>query len=73
MNEKRAIEVISELQDQVNKLTMERNNYASMLINCEEFLKKIPRSLPNSKSKTEFTVNQWLEWAKEKLGYEISK
>ena len=69
MDEKRAIELISELQAKVNKLTEERNNYASMLINYEAFLKQIPRSLPGNLNPDSMTPQEWLDWALEQLGY----
>jgi len=70
MDEKRAIELISELQAKVNRLTQERNNYATMLINYEAFLKRIPRSLPGELDQDSMTIKEWLTWALKELGYE---
>jgi hypothetical protein len=73
VNENTAIERISELENRVRSLTQERDNYAATIVNYEAFLKKIPTRLPNGDPcDHEFTLNSWLEWAKEQLGYEKS-
>ena len=76
MDERAAIERISELENRVRSLTQERNNQAATIVNYEAFLKKVPTCLPDLAeafgSKREFTLNSWLEWAKEQLGYEKS-
>lgn len=72
MDEKAAIERISELENRVRSLTESRNNYASMIVNYEAFLKRIPRELPGGLDPDSMTPNSWLDWALEQLGYEKS-
>ena len=72
VDEKAAMERISELENRIRELTQERNNYAAMIVNYNAFLKRIPRSLPGGLDPDSMTPNEWLEWAIKELGYETS-
>lgn len=71
-----AMERLADLEDRLRQVTQERNNYASAIVNYEAFLKQIPRTLPpelaayHQEVQSEFTPNEWLDWALPALGYE---
>ena len=69
VDERAAIERISELENRVRLLTEERNNQAATIVNYEAFLKRIPRELPGGLDPDSMTPNSWLDWALKELGY----
>ena len=72
MDEQAVMSRISELENRVQELIQDRNNYAIMLVNYQAFVGKIPKYLPGHPD-DEITANAWLDWAREKLGYETAK
>lgn len=70
MDERVAIERISELEDRIQLLVEKNQNYASLIVNYESFLKEIPRSAPDGIHR--MSRGEWLTWAIQKLGYDKS-
>lgn len=68
MDEKRAMEIISELENQLRETRRERDNYLVMISNYQAFVKCVPNTLPGIPD--EISPYNWIKWAKRKLGYD---